>query len=269
MNDLTLLTQENMLPIAGPNVNIPAVKKVTENLPALTAQAKAFGSSNSQSMLTNMTLTMMNGHSPMRMLRQVLAETESRRKNLVGAQVKHAEAIERLEKLESIVNPTNVEVAKLREAKIQLEDMETAVNGSFIDIAVLVDAYENIKEKHGIGEWDASMFEAEEKRHHIRRGFEHLYRSMVQAGVSSEGPTEYLMQYGVHPQQASLEVMGYIKHTEQRIIKGERLKGSDCEDFLDKMADRYLDCADDVSERIFGKTETTNTDYMRLLEAAE
>ena len=116
---------------------------------------------------------------------------------------------------------------------------------------------------------EEAMFEAEEKRHHIRRGFEHLYRSMVQSGVSSEGPTEYLMQYGVHPQQATLEVMGYIKHTEQRIIKGERLKGSDCEDFLDKMADRYLDCADDVSERIFGKTETTNTDYMRLLEAAE
>ena len=38
MNDLTLLTQENMLPIAGSNVNLPAVKKVTDNLPALTAQ---------------------------------------------------------------------------------------------------------------------------------------------------------------------------------------------------------------------------------------
>ena len=269
MNDLTLLTQENMLPIAGPNVNIPAVKKVTENLPALTVQAKAFGSSNSQTMLTNMTLTMMSGHSPMRMLRQVLAETESRRKNLVGAQVRHAEAMEKLEKLEAIVNPTNLEIARLREARIALEDMETAVNGSFIDIAVLVDAYENIKEKHGIGDWDASMFEAEEKRHHIRRGFELLYRSMVQNGVSSEGPTEYLMQYGVHAQQASLEVRGYIKYTEQRIIKGERIKGSDCEDFLDTMADRYLDCADDVSERIFGKSNTINTDYMRLLEAAE
>ena len=86
-----------MLPMAGSNVNLPAVKKVTDNLPALTAQAKAFGSSNSQSMLTNMTLTMMNGHSPMRMLRQVLAETESRRKKLVGAQVKHAEALKELE----------------------------------------------------------------------------------------------------------------------------------------------------------------------------
>ena len=88
---------------------------------------------------------MMSGHSPMRMLRQVLAETESRRKNLVGAQVRHAEAMEKLEKLEAIVNPTNLEIARLREARITLEDMETAVNGTFIDIAVLVDAYENIK----------------------------------------------------------------------------------------------------------------------------
>ena len=56
---------------------------------------------------------MMNGQSPMRMLRQVLAETESRRKNsaLAHAQVEHAEAIERLEKVSDVQlveNPTDL-----------------------------------------------------------------------------------------------------------------------------------------------------------------
>jgi len=132
--------------LAAQNLNVAAVAKVKKCLPAMTAQAKAFGSSNSQAMLTNMTLTMMNGHSPMRMLRQVLAETESRRKTLVGVQVSHAEAVEKVEELSAITNRSNLEEAKYRQAVIRLEDMETSINGAFRDVAVMIDAYENLKE---------------------------------------------------------------------------------------------------------------------------
>ena len=176
-NDIFLLQT-----LATPNLNVAAVSKVKECLPAMTAQAKTFGSSNSQSMLTNMTLTMMNGHSPMRMLRQVLAETESRRKTLVSVQVSHAEAVEKVEELSSIVNRSNLEEAKYRQAVIRLEDMETSINGAFRDVAVMIDTYENLKEKHGIDEWDEAMFEKEENRHHVRRGFELLYRNIIQMG---------------------------------------------------------------------------------------
>ena len=271
MNDLVNVNNNNFLPqiMATPNLNLEAVKKVKENLPAMTAQAKAFGSSNSQAMLTNMTLTMMNGHSPMRMLRQVLAETESRRKKLMNVQVVHAEQIEKIQKLESISNRSHVEEAKYREAVIILEDMETSINGAFRDVAVMIDAYENLKEKHGVDEWDEAMFEKEENRHHIRRGFELLYRNVIQVGRATETPIEYLMQYGVHVQQASLEVQGYVAYTNDRISKGEILTSSDCENFLDKMADKYLHCAAEVNERMFGKSEISNKNYMRCLEAAE
>ena len=271
MKDLATTNNDIFLPqtLATPDLNVAAVSKVKKCLPAMTAQAKSFGSSNSQSMLTNMTLTMMNGHSPMRMLRQVLAETESRRKKLVSVQVSHAEAVEDVEKLSSIVNRSNLEEAKYRQAVIILEDMETSINGAFRDVAVMIDAYENLKEKHGIDEWDEAMFEKEENRHHVRRGFELLYRNIIQMGRATETPIEYLMQYGVHVQQAEAEVRGYVKHTNERIANGELLSSSDCEDFLDQMADKYLYCVDEVNKKLFGKAEVSNKNYMRLLEAAE
>ena len=51
-NDIFLLQT-----LATPNLNVAAVSKVKECLPAMTVEAKIFGSSNSQAMLTNMTLT--------------------------------------------------------------------------------------------------------------------------------------------------------------------------------------------------------------------
>ena len=271
MKDLVTTNKDIFLPqtLVSPNLNVAAVSKVKECLPAMTVDAKIFGSSNSQAMLTNMTLTMMSGHSPMRMLRQVLAETESRRKKLVAVQVTHAEATEAMEKLSSIVNRSNLEEASYRESVIRLEDMESAINGAFRDIAVLIDAYENIKETHGIDKWDESMFEKEENRYHIRRGFELLYRNIIQMGRATETPIEYLMQYGVHVQQAEAEIRGYVQYTNERIANGELLSSSDCENFLDQMADKYLYCAEEVNKKLFGKSEVSNKDYMRLLEAAE
>ena len=48
--------------------------------------------------------------------------------------------------------------------------MEHKINGSIKDIAVLIDSYENIKEKWDIDEWDEEALRREEKRHHVRRG---------------------------------------------------------------------------------------------------
>ena len=91
MNDLVKIDTETFLPLAGSKANKAAVAKVADKLPALTQQSKIFARSNSQSMITMMTLTMMNGQSPMRMLRQVLAETNKKKSALAHAQVVHAE----------------------------------------------------------------------------------------------------------------------------------------------------------------------------------
>ena len=269
MNNLVSITNETFLPMAGSNANKAAIAKVVEKLPELTEKAKSFGRQNTQTTISLMTLTMMNGHSPMRMLRQVLAEVDKRKGALSQAQISYIKAKHKIEDLQSILHPTELEVAELRHALVQMEDTERHINGSFKDIAILIDNYERIKKAHNIGDWDEHTFEVEEKRHHIRQGFMMLYRNIIQMGRATETPMEYLMQFGVHVQTAVAEVTGYINVTNERIANGELLTARDTEDFLDTMSHKYKHCADEVTDRIFGKKDILNPEYMSRLEAAE
>ena len=87
-------------PVSRSKINPKAVALVNEFLPELDEKTKFFDRGNSQSTLSMMSLTMLNGHSPHRLLRQVLAETETRKMALAEAQVTHAKALEKIEKLQ-------------------------------------------------------------------------------------------------------------------------------------------------------------------------
>ena len=140
-------------PVSKSKINPQAVALVNEYLPELDEKTKFFDRNNSQSTLTMMSLTMLNGHSPMRMMRQVLAETEKRKMALAEAQVSHAKALRNIEKLQDKLfnDPdNNVLNAKLRAAFVSIEMMESKINGSFKDIATLINAYNNLKENHVI-----------------------------------------------------------------------------------------------------------------------
>ena len=240
-----------------------ASKRATDMLPELSEKTRAFDRQNSQTTLSMMSLTMMTGQSPMRMMRQVLAEVEKRKIALAEAQLSHAKALAKIEKLQAKERTPVVE-AELRLKEFGLDMLENKVNGAIKDIATLADAYENIKQTHGIGDWDEQTFETEEKRHHIRRGFELLYRNLIEYGRAKEATIEYLQQYGVHIQVALGEVSGYIAVVNQRVQNNDYPNASDMEVFFDEMADKYVLHADVVSERIFGKANFANSDYMML-----
>lgn len=268
MNQLVETPVTFSLPVeAAKNINPVAAARVAEKLPEIDKATRAFDRNNSQTTISMMTLTMLNGHSPMRMLRQITAEVEKRKMALSEAQVSHAE--KRMEILELEDKDDPVSEAKLRHAQHSLVQLENKINGSLKDIATLIDSYENIKAKNGIDEWDEEAFEREEKRHHVRRGFELMYRNLMDGGRASTATIEYMQQYGVHPQAALTEVSGYIKHTAERIAKLEVLHSNDLEDFLDQMADKYHKNADKTAERIFGKADFLNPDYMNLLPKKE
>ena len=89
-----------------------------------------------------------------------------------------------------------------------------------------------------------------------------IYRNLLVKSRVSESSVEYTTQFGVHPQVAIQEVSGYLSYTEDRISKGEILHSNDLEDFLDRMGDKYYKGADLTSERIFGKKDIANHDFM-------
>ena len=253
------------LPMIQENkINTAAVAKVNEFLPEIEEKTRSFDRNNSQHTLSLMTLTMLNGQSPMRMLRQIMAEIEKRKMALAEAQVSYAETQKEIQDLEFEDDP--ISQAKFRQKNVSMFMLESKINGSFKDIATLIDQYNNIKEKHGIDEWDESTFEAEEKRHHVRRGFELMYRNLLEGGRAQTATIEYLQQYGVHPQVALTETSGYIQHTGEQISNGVVLHSNDLEEFLDRMADKYCVNVDKTAERMFGKVNFTNSEYMNLLE---
>ena len=256
-------------PVSKSQINPQAVALVNEFLPELDEKTKFFDRNNSQSTLSMMSLTMLNGHSPLRMLRQVLAETEKRKMALAEAQVSHAKALKQIDKLQEKVflEPDNkIAQAKLRAAFVGIESMESKINGSFKDIATLITAYNNMKENFGVEDWTEEEFEDSEKKHHVRRGFELMYRNLLDGGRASTSTIEYMQQYGVHPQVGFVEVQGYIAIVNELISKQQIPHSNHLEEFLDAMADKYYKEADKTTERIFGKTDITNTDIVSLIE---
>lgn len=256
------ITNIALTPLALSGANAAVVRRVSERLPELESKIKYFDRQNSQHTLALMSLTMLNGQSPYRLLRQVMAEVERRKMALAEAQLEHAKKLSKLKKLQASDTDDPVVQAKIRLEAILLDSLESKINGALKDIATLVDAYDNIRAQHNIDQWDESDFEAEEKRHHVRRAFELLYRNMVNTGRAGDAAIEYLHQYGVHVQIAIKEVAGYIQNTERRIASGERPTSTDVEDFLDEMGDKYKSCADVIAERLFGKSDFASQEYM-------
>ena len=259
----------NMPTLTKDAINKNAVAKVNAGLPELEEKTRFFDRNNSRSTLSMMSITMLNGQSPMRMMRQVMAEAEKRKMALADAQVGHAKKLKKIEKLQAQVDedPTdNVLQAKLRLELVSINMLESKINGSFKDIAVLIDSYEAIKEKNNIDDWDEEQFEASEKKHHVRRAFELMYRNLMDGGRASTATIEYMQQYGIHPQVGLAEVQAYMNSVTDRMNKGLLLHSNDLEDFLDVIADKYVTNADATTERIYGKTDINNTDYMKLLD---
>ena len=260
---IKLIKQETIgFAIQSNNINEAAVEKVSQYLPELDTKTKAFGSQNSQTTISMMTLTMLGGQSPFRMLRQILAEVEKRKGALSDSQVSHAKLVREIKRLEDqIDDPVNA--AKYRKACVSITTLEQKINGSFADIATLIDAYNNIKETRGISdEWDETSFEDADKKHHVRRCFEMMYRNLLDGGRVSTSTIEYMQQFGVHPQICQKEVAGYVAYCDDRIAAGEILHANDLEEFLDEMGAKYWECADKTSERLFGKKNFANKDFM-------
>jgi len=233
---------------------------VSSRLPALSAKTDPISRSNSQTTITMMTLTMMNGQSPLRQIRQILAEVSAKKSALAEAQVNYAKI-----KTKVILGDGEVADAERRMNGYQLQSLEVAVENAMKDIATLISAYDALVANHGIENWTEEDMERAEAKHHVRRGFELLYRNLIEGGRAREASIEYLQQFGVHVQVALAEVSGYILSVENLIKEGGRPSASSIEDFLDAMSEKYEECVSEASLRMFGRKDVVNSNLMSLV----
>lgn len=243
-------------PVSKSRINKQAVELVNKYLPELDKKSKYFDRSNSQSMLSLMSLTMLNGQSPMRMLRQVLTEAESRKIALASSQVGHAKLLDKIDDLREklVLDPDNrLAQAELREAYVSIEILESKINGAFKDIATLINAYNNLKEKWNIDDWTEEDFEESENKYHVRRCFELMYRNILDTGRANTGTIEYMQQYGIHPQVGYVEIQGYMAVVNEMLSEGKIPHANHLEEFLDSLANKYYSESSKTINRIYGK----------------
>jgi len=246
--------------------NKALVERVKKALPAIDKHTRFFDRQNSQTTLQLMTLTMLGGQSPLRMLRQVTAEVEKRKNALYEAQHTVAERQEEIDVLEKKQNLTSAEKAELIKCKYSVSQINNKANGSLKDIATLADAYDNIMSTNNMKDWTEEDFENEEKKHHVRRCFEMLYRNLIEVGRAKESTLEYMQQYGVHAQLAMTEISGYINYVDTLLKEKKTFDSSHLENFLDEMGNKYVHNADKVSSRLFGRDGIINKAYMEKMD---
>ena len=93
-----------------------------------------------------------------------------------------------------------------------------------------------------------------------------LYRNLLEYSRAREATLEYLQQYGVHAQMAIAEVSGYIAFVNGLIKEKRILDATHLENFLDEMKNKYVNNADKISNRLFGRDGIINKSYMEQMD---
>lgn len=259
MNKITITTPELKGIVQRTNTDPFALQTLTENDLATISAAMvevdratlAFGKQQSQYMDRIMTLSSL---SPMRNLRQILAEIEKKRQALKEAEIKIRRLIiDHKEKSEQIISVTD-EHANAR-LKIDLDEIEGNIastrlyfEGALKQIYAYQAAYDEIKNTYNLDKWDESDFEKAEERHHIMKAFEQASAVFQATGTIDAGNHEYFRQVGVHPMTAQCDLMRYFSAVDAQIKEGAAPDITSFNRFLLDMADRHKGCSQKMVE---------------------
>lgn len=251
---------------------------IAAGMPEINRAVRALGRKNTQTTNRLMTLTMLNDSSPMRVVRQCLAEIENRRTAIKENRFKLAESAVKLEKLNweleglikketELTAAADAETDPEKKATIQrtLKETEFArmlkkvkaektaagiadamlyIEGALKDLASFQSSYQQICKNKGIPEnWDERDLEEAEVKHHVRMSFLLCFRDVLCSGHVGMGTVEYLQQFGVHPMTAQEIVSGYIDSCKAKLNEQSEdlLDVDNLHDFLHTVEEKFKD----------------------------
>lgn len=220
----------------------------------------AFGKTQSQFMNNVMTVS---AHSPIRNLRQILAEVERRRQalkeNTYKIKKQMIDKMEITENISKLISEDNEDKNKYKIARLQikLEEIESGIldarlyiEGALKTIYSYMQAYDDIKKAHNVPDnWDEKTFEEAEEHYHITKAFEQAHADVLATGRITQGNHEYFRQCGINPQNAQNDLLTYMSYEQDKMNKLATEKGETLNtmnigidsfaDFLQNMAAKY------------------------------
>lgn len=206
-------------------------ERVSEWLPIAMDQARVFGKRQTQFMDHVLTV---NHPTPLRNLRQILAEVTDRKEALQHnifalrkADVEHRRAIAKLAAMDEstvAIDPFGREilVIEIEEKAAGLASARLYVEGAIRQVAGWMAQYESICAARGSDQFTEMDVEREEASYHIQTAFNQaLIAARARGGTIDEGNHIYLSQLGINGRLAQNELDAFFADELAAIARGE------------------------------------------------
>lgn len=233
---------------------------IKDSLPEIQRSTSLFGKTQSQFMDNMMTVS---GNTPIRNLRQILAQMVQTReaikeanfklkKKEIEAEIKHEEA-------ELEVNPKKKRLltTEAEELESGAESTKIYLSGAVRQLANYTSQYNSIMENHNLQNFNEEDFEKEEEKYHIMRAFEQaLCAARAHGGLVDEGNHIYFSQIGINGAHAQFRITEFLKAEKDLLDAGKAPTHKAYIDFLERMAGEFAGSAEKYAERKGMKTRT-------------
>ena len=230
MNEVTISNYNGILTKAGDinalifrTLDDKQLTEINSWMPEVNRAVACFNKQNSQTSASLMTLNMIDS-TPYRVLRQILAQVESKRsalnENIYKIELKKVEYEELQWKLSNETNGLKIKKINIKINKIACDiiDSQGHIEASLKEIGAYKRRYDEIINSFNIPDnWDEQDFENEEIEHHIKSIFRNAVRDRMQ-GSHNQGTMEYMEQFGINPITAYALTDKYIGDINNTIV---------------------------------------------------
>ena len=248
-------------------VDLPLVEELqskilnlTKSLPEFKHSKKMFGRTNSQYTSQLMSMTML-GDGPYHFMKQCSAQIDNKTSALQGVYFKMKKAAYKIKKWEE--KGTEYSLLLAEEARVGLMETNDGISHAIREIKMYQDAYEEIREHHGIDEnWDEADFNKLEEENHIRMAFRLAIRRLMENGRIDRSTAEYMEQNGIHPMSGERIARQYHQEVTKLLDEGKAPSVKHFYDFLDSMVEMFKGSHKNTMNRIGIKKIIRETSVM-------
>ena len=224
------------------------ILNITKSLPEFKHSKKMFGRTNSQYTSQLMSLTML-GDGPYHFMKQCSAQIDNKISALQSIYFNMKKQVYKIKRWEEKGDEYSLILAE--EARVKLITGEDGISHTLREIKMYQEAYEDIREQHGIDEnWDEADFNKLEEENHIRMAFRLAVRRLMENGSIDRATSEYMESNGIHPMSAERVVRQYHEEVTQLLDEGKAPSVKHFHNFLDNMVEMFKGSYKDTMDRI-------------------
>lgn len=180
-----------------------------------------------------------SGEKPITWLKQCLAQSLQKASALKEAYWNYKKKAREVEELRLKGDPKSIIEAD--EIESSMADTHHYIKNAYQDIQTYNQAAQNIRDKFNIPEEiSPELLDENSKREHIRKAFRQALHDVQNTNTISNGVSEHLEQYGIHPMTAKVQVDAYRESVVALFQEGKMPTMQHMVNWLDTMEEFHI-----------------------------